>query len=58
MLMSRTDVELALERWAEDYNEQWEKKRNWDEWLRDNQHIPEVKAVLKRRRDPGLKEEK
>lgn len=56
--MSRTDVELALERWAEDYNEQWDKKRNWDEWLRDNQHIPEVKAVLKRRRDPGLKEEK
>ena len=50
-------VELALERWAEDYNEQWEKKRNWDEWLRDNQHIPEVKAVLKGRRDPGLKEE-
>ena len=41
-------VELALERWAEEYNEQWEKRNNWEEWLKANQHIPSAKALLAR----------
>ena len=39
-------IELALERWAEEYNEQWEKRNDWHKWLRDNQHIPSAKALL------------
>ena len=42
------NVELALDRWAEAYNKEWEKKHNWDEWLKANQHLPNVKALLAR----------
>ena len=41
-------IELALERWADEYNEQWEKRNDWHKWLRDNQHIPSAKALLAR----------
>ena len=42
------NVELALDRWAEAYNKEWEKKHNWDEWIKANQHLPNVKALLAR----------
>jgi hypothetical protein len=41
-------VALALERWADEYNEMWVKRNNWDEWLESHQDIPEVKALLAR----------
>ena len=45
-------VELALERWAEDYNEQWEKRNNWEEWLQSHQYIPSVKTLISQRKTP------
>ena len=51
----KAHVELALERWAEEYNEEWERRlmderNNWDEWLKANQHLPGVKALTPKRK--------
>ena len=43
-----SSVTLALERWAAEYNKAWEKKASWDQWLRANQNLPSVKALLAR----------
>ena len=52
----KAHVELALERWAEEYNEEWERslmdeRNNWDEWLKANQHLPGVKALTPKRKN-------
>ena len=57
------DIELALERWAGEYNawyerahtakatnEEWEKIRSWEKWLQAHSDAPGVKALLKKRR--------
>ena len=48
-------VKLALERWAIEYNKTWEQKASWDQWLRANQNLPSVKALLARSEVGGAK---
>lgn len=49
------DIELALGRWAEEYNEEWEKIRSWEKWLQAHSDAPGVKALLKKRRAKDAK---
>ena len=42
-------LERRAAKGAKASNEELEKIRSWEQWLEDNQHIPAVKTVLKRR---------
>ena len=43
-------IELALSRWADEYNKESEKRLDWDKWLKANQHLQGVKALTPKRK--------
>ena len=44
-------IELALSRWADEYNKESEKRLDWDKWLKANQHLQGVKALTPKRKN-------